>query len=58
MKKIVLLIAFFLVIVSCYGAIGIDGIQSSDPIKQGCGYIAAAIVTHGILSLFRIFFRS
>ena len=52
-RKIILLCILQILIVGCYGATGIDGIQSDNPIKQGCGYIAAAIVTHGVLQLLK-----
>lgn len=48
-KKVILLCVLLILIVGCYGATGIDGIQSGHPIKQGCGYIAAAIVTHAVI---------
>ena len=52
-KKTILICILLILIVGCYGATGIDGIQSGNPIKQGCGYIAAAIVTHGVLQLLK-----
>lgn len=35
----------------CDGALG--NIRADDPVERGLSYIAAAIVTHAIISLFR-----
>ena len=38
----------------CAGCAGATGdINSTSEIIRGCSYIAAAIVTHGVISLFR-----
>ena len=53
MSKWFLLIVLVVVIcLGCAGATGIDGIQSNSDVQKGCGYIAAAIVTHGALQIF------
>lgn len=38
-----------LVISGCAGSTGQAGMSSTDPIERGCSYIAAAIVTNGVL---------
>ncbi len=46
-----LLILTLLAFTGCAGATGAAGIASDNPIQRGCGYIAAAIVTHGALQI-------
>ena len=40
-----------LMLAGCTGALG--NVGATDPIERGLSYIAAAIVTHAIISLFR-----
>ena len=52
MKRLMILsMPLLALLVGCTGATG--NITASDPIERGLSYIAAAIVTHGVISLFR-----
>jgi len=50
-KKLVIMIMSMSLFVGCAGAIG--AVSADNPIERGLSYIAAAIVTHAIISLFR-----
>ena len=53
-KRIALIGASILTAVLCTGCSGALGnVGAGDPIERGLSYIAAAIVTHAIISLFR-----
>lgn len=51
MKRTILILLPLIVLAGCAGATG--NVTAGDPVERGLSYIAAAIVTHGILSLFR-----
>jgi hypothetical protein len=52
MKTLIWLVPMLLPLVGCVGATG--NIQSADPLERGLSYLAAAIVTHGVLqAMFR-----
>lgn len=46
-----LIVAVMVTLTGCTGALG--NTMASDPTERGLSYIAAAIVTHAIISLFR-----
>ena len=50
MKRVFIIIVPFL-LVGCAGALG--NVGATDPIERGLSYVAAAIVTHGILTLMK-----
>ena len=55
MKKLytifIITLVLCLLIAGCAGSLG--NIQAADPMERGLSYIACAIVTHGVLGLFR-----
>ena len=51
MKRIILILMPISMLTACSGALG--NVAAVDPTERGLSYIAAAIVTHAIISLFR-----
>lgn len=49
--RLALCLTALLCVTGCAGALGDTG--STSEIVRGCSYIACAIVTHGVISLFR-----
>ena len=49
LNRLIVLITPF-IIVGCSGATG--NVSADSPIERGLSYIAAAIVTHGVLQIF------
>jgi len=47
MKPWICLVIAIVIFAGCTGALG--DVTASDPVERGLSYIAAAIVTHGIL---------
>jgi hypothetical protein len=50
MKLKIYFILSWLLLIGCSGATG--NVTSTNPIERGLSYIAAAIVTHGVLQIF------
>lgn len=48
MRYTVLLVLF---LTGCAGATGAAGLNSSNAVERGLSYVAAAIVTHGVLQI-------
>ncbi len=46
-----LILAALVLLTGCQGALG--NIASGDPVERGLSYVAAAIVSHAVISLFR-----
>ena len=51
MNRIILILIPVSMLTACSGALG--NVAAVDPTERGLSYIAAAIVTHAIISLFR-----